>query len=576
MAQFNVKAARAEGYTDAEIADYLAETEKFDVNAARTEGYKDAEIIDHLTSAAPAATPVAPEPDNSMAQWAGVGARALAPYATAASAGALAGAPFAGIGAPIGAAGGVLSLGLGDLATSGYNAFAPVFGGEPVPLPSESIQNALGKVGVGRAPQTGAQRIFGAGLQAAAGGGAQAMGARGVMPLVQGDVGRGVMNALAAQPRAQAIGGAGAGVAGQAAAEAGYGPEAQFLASLAGGIVAGGAATPRRGTRAPSAADLRQTADNAYATARDAGVMFNPQSAAGLQQAINADLTSLPNLQYHPRLHPRISVVLDDLNDIVTSGQPVPFQRLEQLRRLTRTAGNSIDADERRLAGVLRDQIDEYVQSAGAGDIQAGDLGAAQPAIRTARDAWSRMSKSNEIEDLVTRASRKKSSPAEALKSVFATLADNPRRMRMYTREEQRMIRRIADGTAGSNALTLLGKLAPGLTSVRGGVANATNIAAGTLLSPTLGFSMAAGGAASRGAANRLVANRAEQLGAFMRGGREGMRPGPSQMPSLIAPVGAQAVNQMSRNDGGWVFDPATQTAMWEDANGNRSATRPF
>jgi hypothetical protein len=234
-------------------------------------------------------------------------------------------------------------------------------------------------------------------------------------------------------------------------------------------------------------------------------------------------------------------VVLDDLNDIVTSGQPVPFQRLEQLRRLTRTAGNSIDADERRLAGVLRDQIDEYVQSAGAGDIQAGDLTAAQPAIRTARDAWSRMSKSNEIEDLVDRASRMKSSPAEALKSVFSTLSNNRNRMRMYTPEEQRMIRRIADGTTGSNALTIIGKLAPGLTSVRGGVANATNIAAGTLLNPALGVGMAAGGIAGRGAANRLVANRAEQLGAFMRGGREGMRPGPSQMPSLIAPVGRQA-----------------------------------
>jgi hypothetical protein len=576
MAQFDIKAARAEGYTDAEIADYLAETEKFDVNAARTEGYNDAEIIDHLANAAPVVAPVAPEPDNSMAQWAGVGARALAPYATAAGLGAAAGAPFAGVGAPIGAAGGVLSLGLGDLATSGYNAVAPVFGGKTVPLPSESIQNALGNVGVGRAPQTGAQRIFGAGLQAAAGGGAQAMGARGVMPLVQGDVGRGVVNALAAQPRAQAIGGAGAGVAGQAAAEAGYGPVGQFLASLAGGTAAGGVALPKRGARAPSAADLRQTADNAYAAARDAGVVFNPKSAANLQQSVSADLSGFPDIQYHPKLHPRISVVLDDLNDIVTSNEPVPFQRLEQLRRLTRTAGKSIDADERRLAGLLRDKIDEFVQGAGAGDVQAGDIGAAQPAITKAREAWSRMSKSNEVEDLIDRASRMKSNPADAIKSQFTTLANNKNRMRMFSKDEQRMIRRIADGTSGSKTLELIGKLAPGVTSMRGGMASAANILAGAAVNPILGGGMALAGGGSRLAANRLAAGRAEQAGAFMRGGAEGMKKAPSQMPSLIAPVGAQAVNQMSRGGGSWVFDPATNTAMWEDAKGNLYPTKPF
>ena len=52
---FDVQGARAEGYSDQEIADYLAQEKGFNVGGARTEGYGDGEIINHLvgTVAAP-------------------------------------------------------------------------------------------------------------------------------------------------------------------------------------------------------------------------------------------------------------------------------------------------------------------------------------------------------------------------------------------------------------------------------------------------------------------------------------------------------------------------------------------
>jgi hypothetical protein len=45
---FNLKEARAAGYSDAEIADYLSQQKGFDVKAARAAGYRDDEIIAHL------------------------------------------------------------------------------------------------------------------------------------------------------------------------------------------------------------------------------------------------------------------------------------------------------------------------------------------------------------------------------------------------------------------------------------------------------------------------------------------------------------------------------------------------
>lgn len=50
---FDVEGARRAGYTDAEIADHLAQQGGFDATGARKRGYTDADIIGHLTGATP-------------------------------------------------------------------------------------------------------------------------------------------------------------------------------------------------------------------------------------------------------------------------------------------------------------------------------------------------------------------------------------------------------------------------------------------------------------------------------------------------------------------------------------------
>jgi len=54
---FDVESARKEGYSDADIAGYLAKQRKFDLTGARKEGYSDADVIAHLSKAAPKFTP---------------------------------------------------------------------------------------------------------------------------------------------------------------------------------------------------------------------------------------------------------------------------------------------------------------------------------------------------------------------------------------------------------------------------------------------------------------------------------------------------------------------------------------
>lgn len=51
MADFDVQGARKAGYTDAEIADHLAQQSGFDVSGARKAGYSDQDVISHLAGA---------------------------------------------------------------------------------------------------------------------------------------------------------------------------------------------------------------------------------------------------------------------------------------------------------------------------------------------------------------------------------------------------------------------------------------------------------------------------------------------------------------------------------------------
>lgn len=73
----DVEKARAAGYSDAEIVDYLSKSSTLDVNKARNAGYGDAELIQHLSKAAPAPTPAKapearPEDQSVLRQFADV------------------------------------------------------------------------------------------------------------------------------------------------------------------------------------------------------------------------------------------------------------------------------------------------------------------------------------------------------------------------------------------------------------------------------------------------------------------------------------------------------------------------
>ena len=533
MAKFDVEGARAAGYTDAEIANYLANQSGFNAIAAREAGYTDAEIVAHLAGIAP--KPKKQEPDRSAAQYAGVITNALAPYATAAGLGAAAaGIPSLGIGAPLGAATGVLSLGVGDLGTGIYNLAAPAFGGERVPLPSETIRRGYESIGIGRRPQTPEQEVLFRTAEGAASalGGASAFNAL-ARTAPQG-VTRNVMQELGRAPGVQTAAGAGAGAAPAIASEyAGVeNPLALFGLSMAGGMAAGRAATPR-GKPIPSEQFDKQ-AEKAYKRAAAAGVQFDTAAIAKLAQDIRKGM-STPNMTFRPYLHPRINGVLKDIDDAVAeaqkNGTPISFSELELLRRVARTGARSADADERRLGGGIIRAIDDFVDAPPPNAILAGQRDEAASAIKEARTAWRRMSQSDNINNMII---EKATDTAEGLsantiRAAARSINKSESKKRAFDPAIQKQIKDLGRGSGGLSALQGLGTFGPRIPTTAPEMVRAlpsagllagsgTAAYSGSPWLAGLGLTMAGTGMASNAAANKLAVDRVNRMIATAQG----------------------------------------------------------
>ena len=474
----------------------------------------------------PAPTTTKP-PEVSWGDWLGhkaqVVSNALSPYATAAGLGAAAGAPIGGVGAAPGAAAGIAALGLTDLATLGYNVAAPLWGGERIPSGSEAIRQQWQKVGVGEAPRTTGERILSATAEGAAGGLSNALAARQLSRLAYDPTTQRVLTVMGEQPTAQTLAGAGAAGSGQIASEAGLPWWAQLGATVAGGMAGGrvGAAKPTVVT--PQ--DITTRAQNAYTAAEQSGVYFNPNSIATLgadaRQALSAD----PSVAFHPVLHPRINVALNELDALGSDPtRPISFSRLEMARRIANEARQSTDKSERRLGYAIIKQIDDFVQKPPAGSVLGGDQVGAAAAIKDARTAWRQKSQSEILDTAIERASRAEGGLTSTnLRSQLRTIANNPNRLRQFDAKTQKAIKDFVSNKNAVAALQTLGKLTPGWS----GKAALISLAEGVLAygshpylesHPYLSATLAGTGFTAKIAANRLAKSRVTQMANELRG----------------------------------------------------------
>lgn len=237
----------------------------------------------------------------------------------------------------------------------------------------------------------------------------------------------------------------------------------------------------------PTTEQLKKASQAAYANAKDAGIIVQPESYS---RALGKVQRMATEEGVDPTLHPKSTAVLKRLEE--ADGKPLTLHEAETLRKIALDAEDDLNPVTRqptpdsRLAGKIVDELDESIEALSAND--------------EARALWSRSRKSQMIDQAIHRAEIRagahytQAGMEHALRQEFKQIAMNPRRMRGLTQEQRAAIEKVAKGGPLENTLRTLGKFDPttsgvaALASIGTSAGLAPLTAGGSMLLPGLGF----------------------------------------------------------------------------------------
>lgn len=268
----------------------------------------------------------------------------------------------------------------------------------------------------------------------------------------------------------------------------------------------------------PSIDELKTLKNEAYKKAENTGVVIN----SGAVNRFKVDLVNglrkdglTDKKDVNSRLYPKTTAALEVI--LGTKGKP-SLTELENLRKVAKTAADSVDKADARLGAKIIDAIDDFEDGLGDADVIAGNPESAS-AFKDARALNSRYSKASVIKkifddaEVTAGANYTMSGMENALRQQFKALAKNDRKLRGFSAEEKAAIRKVAIGGPMENALRMIGKFAP-----TGVMPTLTGLGAISVGGPA-GFLVPAAGTAGRYAATRMTIRNAKDLDKLVRRG---------------------------------------------------------
>jgi len=448
--------------------------------------------------------PKSPTLRESFERGAGLTYRAVAPT--------LAGAQIGSYGGPLGALVGSMAVPAADAVNALLNVIASPFTEKRLMPASQAIQNLMTRSGVPAAPetQTPTERVVGGGLEAMTG------VARTIPALIKASttatspVTRAVTEQLAVAPKTQAIVTPTAVMSGQTVTEATGNPLYGAATTLATGT-AGSVKRPQK-QEALSTQALDRIATDRYDQLQRSGVQLKTDEFVNAMDDI---AKGLRQEGYTPKAFPKVAGAIEELT---STAQPKDWTELQALRKMIRSGQKSIEPEERRMASILLDDYDNYLMTVPKESIASGDMKNAGQLWSEARNAYSKMKKSEVFEDMLNEAKLDRSKFTQSgeensLAKQLRQLAKNDKKMRLFTKDEQDAIEQAAKGGNVQNMLKFFGRFAPtGVVPV--GLSVGT-----TALAPMIGIPLTIGAAGSRGLATNMRRGSVEDLTNMMRTG---------------------------------------------------------
>jgi len=268
----------------------------------------------------------------------------------------------------------------------------------------------------------------------------------------------------------------------------------------------------RKLTETPSQDFLKNKSSELFKEARDSGVQLDPKAFGSTMSIIAKDLRAEG---YDPRLYPKIDVALSELKNITATKD---FNELNTLRKFIMGAQKSADPEERRLATMLKADFDNYIANVPDTAIIGGSK-EGLAAWKEARDTYTKLSKADIFNDMIEKAKTQKnvltqSGEENALFRELRKLAENPKRMRLFTASEQDAIKKATEGGSVQNIMRFMGRFTP--TGPVSGM-----FAGGAMLAnPAVAIPFEVASVMSRAGATKMRKDDVKKLAAMMRAGK--------------------------------------------------------
>mgnify|MGYP001309684322 CR=1 FL=1 len=446
-----VNTARRAGYTDDQIAAYLKDKDPR-VSEALSSGYQPSEIMEFL---APALTT-----GEEAVRKAGVAVRGMSESMAGPVAGALGGAALgamtgiaAPVAVPVGALAGGLAVPAADAAVLAYNKLA----GNNVRLPSQAISEMI----PGPRAETPVERVIQSAAGALGGTGASVQAGRGIAQAAK--AAPGLPSAVAPQlasigqevsraPIAQIVTAPISTAVGQGVTEVTGSPLLGMAASI-GTSMAGGMQKTKR-EQSLSTDELLARSKANYDILDKSGFQLDTDQFKQHMSTIPAKLRT--EIGYVESVNPKVAGAFKEL----MSDAPKDVAEITALRRIIGSAAKSSDAGERMAAMKLLDEFDDYVINAPTSAVVGGDKSAVE-AWKAARSDYSKVKKSELIEDIVARADVSQTGKEVTIAQGLSALAKDKKRMRFFSPDEQEAIRQAAKGGTLQSMLRTIAKFTP-------------------------------------------------------------------------------------------------------------------
>lgn len=271
--------------------------------------------------------------------------------------------------------------------------------------------------------------------------------------------------------------------------------------------------------QAPDMEDLRATTSRAYDDIKSSGIML--EKSAYQRLGSKAEMTYFD--EFNPGDYPQIENILKRMAG--RSGDDLSLHQLERYnQRLARIARDSADPDKAAAAGLVRDEISDFMEKFQPQDLyNVKDPRQAWQLVTEARGLAKNKAKTQILEDAIERGMRYSSGAENGIRQQFKSILNNKRRARRFTEAERQLMDRIVKGQWSDNALKRVGKLGLG----KGQQTNITGPALLLYFADALGLGGAgsaalglAGATAARNASEAKTAATADLLRAMSASGR--------------------------------------------------------